>query len=69
MRRPEPAFPCEMISRADAAALAQQLAHRLKLPLRIENCVDKEYGTEHFAATVATEVHGPADLRQGAGEQ
>ena len=55
-------FPCETVSRADALALAQQLARKLNLPLHE---ADREHGTEHFAANVATEVHGPADVRQG----
>jgi hypothetical protein len=30
-------FRCDTVSRSDAAALAQQLAQRLKLPLHIED--------------------------------
>jgi hypothetical protein len=55
-------FPCQVVERVDATALAQQFAHRLTLPLHE---ADTEHVVEHFAAGVATEVHGAADLRQG----
>lgn len=37
LRLPHFEFRCDTVSRSDAAALAQQLAHRLKLPLHIED--------------------------------